>query len=270
MAATTGLETHQLQTTIRFIQGYRYLDRCGETLIRLENSLADGWIPVETTPASGAIKNDLLGMVATFNSSGMTVLQQEFVSFEHFRDQTCKLYETLWRTLELENINAPTAKVVLQKGFKDGTIEDAQDYLRGLNLCTPRPDLLAFMDGPANAVDFTLVTEKDDTWSGVPVHRRRRLQAMVIRQEKHAAFDDRLLQRTRLLPQRQREAMAGLMELRRRHPEVAPVAAQLDLEDSLETEFRAKEFDLPGLLEQTWQWAEKFKTEASRWQKNNA
>jgi hypothetical protein len=270
MAATTGLEIHQLQTTIRFVQGYRFLDRCGETLIRLEQTLAEGWIPVETTPASGAIKNDLLGMVATFNSSGMTVLQREFVSFEHFRDQACKLYETLWRTLELENINAPGMNVVLQKGFRDGVIEEAEAYVRRLSLCTPRPELLAFMDGPQSATDFTLVTEKADTWNGVPVHRRRRLQAATVRQEKQPAFDDRLLQRTRLLSKRQREAMAALVELRRRHPELAPVAAQLSLEEALEAEFRAKEFDLPGLLEQTWQWAEQFKTEVSRWQKNNA
>src|SRR5215213_5985905 len=100
--AASGLEPHQLVATIRFIQGYRYLDRCGETLIRLEQTLAEGWIPTETTPASGTMKNDLLGMVVGFNSGSMTVQQSEFLSFEHFRDQTCKVYETLWRTLEID------------------------------------------------------------------------------------------------------------------------------------------------------------------------
>ena len=46
------------------------------------------------------------------------------------------------------------------------------------------------------------------------------------------------------------------MKLRKQHPEVAPVAAQLDVEHSFETEFSTKAFDLPGFLGDAWKWAE--------------
>jgi hypothetical protein len=88
------------------------------------------------------------------------------------------------------------------------------------------------------------------------VHRRRRLQSQVIRQEKQPPFDERLLRRTRQLGDRQQDAIAALLKLRRQHPEIAPVAIQLDMEHYFETEFSADGFDFPTFLEQGWQWLE--------------
>ena len=80
MAESAGFSILRLQLGIRFVQGYRYLDRCGEALIRLENSLAEGWIPAEATPTAGALKNAVLGMDVTFNSLGLGILQTDFIS----------------------------------------------------------------------------------------------------------------------------------------------------------------------------------------------
>jgi len=46
------------------------------------------------------------------------------------------------------------------------------------------------------------------------------------------------------------------MALRKRHPDVAPVAAQIELEHSFESEFSSKAFDLPKFLGDAWKWAE--------------
>ena len=45
-----SFDTTEFRASVRFVQGYRYLDRCGEALIKLENSLHEGWIPTEPTP----------------------------------------------------------------------------------------------------------------------------------------------------------------------------------------------------------------------------
>src|SRR5712691_1580952 len=99
MSVSTGFETHAIHFTLRFVQGYRYLDRCGECMVRLENNLAEGWIPHESTRTSGTLRNDTLGMIAQFNSDALSVQQMEFMSFEHFRAQVCRMYETLWPVL---------------------------------------------------------------------------------------------------------------------------------------------------------------------------
>lgn len=256
MPDSSPFQVRQLQASIRLIQGYRYLDRCGEALIKLENVLAEGWLPIEPTPKAGGLKNDQLGMTAIFNSDSMTTAQAEFISFEHFFDQTCKVFDTLWQTLEVKRIHVPSIKVVSQKGFKDDELEEASQYLLNLRLCDPHSGLVTLIGGKTDALDFVLVTSEDVEWNQEQVHRRRRLQSQVIRQERQPPFDERLLRRSRQLPSQQRDAIAALMTLRRQHPKVYPVAAQLDLEHAFETEFSAEAFDLPTFLRQGWDWAE--------------
>lgn len=82
MPDNSPFQVHAIQASIRFIQGYRYLDRCGEALVKLENTLADGWIPSETSPKAGVLKNDQLSMTASFSSESMTIQQAESISFE--------------------------------------------------------------------------------------------------------------------------------------------------------------------------------------------
>ncbi|HTU93569.1 MAG TPA: hypothetical protein VMF69_26045 [Gemmataceae bacterium] len=256
MAGSSPFQVHRILATIRFIQGYRYLDRCGEALVKLENVLTEGWLPTEPSPKAGGMKNDQLGMTASFNSEGMTTSQAEFISFEHFIDQTCKVFDTLWQTFEIKRISSPTILVVFQKGFKDDELEEAAQYLISLRLCVPHTGLIGLMEGMAHALDFVLLTTEDMEWNEERVHRRRRMQSQVIRQERQPPFDERLLRRSRQLASKQRDAIAALMKLRRKHPEVSPVAAQLDLEHSFETELSAEVFDLPSFLQQGWEWAE--------------
>jgi hypothetical protein len=256
MPATSPFLTHAIQLTIRFIQGYRYLDRCGEALVKLENVLEKGWIPTEPTPQGGALKNDQLGMALTFNTEAMIVHQSLFISFDTFLDQACKAYDILWQTFEVKRINSPTARFILQKGFDEDAVDEAARYMLGMNLCKPGPDVGTLLGGNATALDLVLVSAEDLEWREDRVHRRRRIATSVVRQEKQVPFDQRMLARTRQLGDRQREAIRALMKLKRNMPDIAPVAAQVDLENTFETEFNAEEFDLPAFLEDSWRWSE--------------
>jgi hypothetical protein len=267
MSGQTGFETHAIHATVRFIKGYRYLDHCGEALIKLENILAEGWIPLESSPKGGNLKNDKLGMSVLFNADSLTVQQTEFISYEHYRDQTCKIYDTLWQTFEIERINVPVVKIVLQKGFNEGQTDEAARYMMDLNLVNPNEKIVALLGGQKNALDSTLVTVHELIYNNQPVQCRRRMEISVVRQEKQPPFDMRLLQRARLLPERQRQAMTALLQLKRQHPDIAPVAAQVDLENSLEAEFDAEGFDMPAFLEQSWNWAEKIRTDLPSFQR---
>jgi hypothetical protein len=255
VTTAAALEFQHLLLTVRFVQGYRYLDRCGETLVKLEKVLDNGWLPHEPLPTSGTLRNDVLGMTAAFNSSSMTVQQGEFISTEKFTDQVCKLFETIWRTLEIEAVLSPAAMVRLQRGFAEDKVDDAERYMRDLRIIEPNPEIVSALGGNLNALESVVVTGESVVWSGVQADRRRRLQASVVRQEKQNPFDNRLLSRVKLLPARQQEAMAGLRWLRSHLPETFPVAAQFDLEHSMEGEFATKSFDLPGFLDDTWSWA---------------
>lgn len=264
MSRQAGLQPSSISSTIRFIQGYRYLDRCGEALVRLEKVLDSGWIPDQFVPTGGAMRNDELGMTARFSSESMTVGQTEFIDFEHFKDQTCRIYDTLRDTLEIRQINAPTLRGIFQKGFDEEETAEAEKYVRELALCVPTPEVLSLLEGSQSALQYTIVTEDDISWDDLSIHRRRRLNVSVVRQKRQPTFDDRLLKRVRLLSKGQQQAMSALSRLRKQHSEVSPVAAQFDVETSFETELSCERFRLPQFLEELWQWLEEVHKEIPR------
>ena len=244
--AIADLQPTQFVFTVRFDQGYRFLDRCGNALIRLENILDAGWIQGEIAPTGGQLRNFTLGMGAKFNSESLTVAQSEFLSFEHFLDQTCKIYDILRSTFEIKQIHAPVLRVIYQIGFSEA--DSAEELLRRLKLCRPEPDLLATLDGDEAAFNFTLCMQKDVAWQGIQTKQRKRIDVKVVRQERQPYFDERLMQRAALLSPRNRDAMRSLRELRRQHSMIAETAAQFEVENLLESDFNSGTFDLAEFM----------------------
>ncbi len=252
MSTANRLDVVRLSSTIRFVQGYRYLDRCGEAIVRLENTTDEGWIPGEITPSSGHLQNWRLGMGARFDSESMTVHQREHISFEHFKDQTCRIYEILWKTFDIEKILSPTLRVVLQIGFED--LDDANKRALSLGLCKPDNEILDILGGKVSAIEYTVCTETDVVRDGNPVVQRRRLELHVVRQERQPDFDERVLRRLPLLPAAQQNALGHLVRLRRHYPRIAPAAVEFDLENCSEGQLLTRTFDLSGFLEESWGW----------------
>jgi len=210
--ATTELQPTRFDFTLRFDQGYRYLDRCGEAIIRLESTLDPGWIPGEVSPTGGQLRNFTLGLGANFNVASMNVNQSEFLSFPHFMDQTCKIFEVLRSTFEVKRVLTPVVRVICQIGFSE--LADAQSQLRSLRLSRLDPNFLKEFGGKEDALDFTLTTYEDATWEGGTARRRRRIDVKVIQQERLPYFDERIMHRLPLVPKRYHEAIRGIRELR--------------------------------------------------------
>lgn len=253
MPVSKALQVVKLASTVRFVQGYRYLDRCGEALIRLEDALDEGWIPGEVRPQGGQMRNYRLGMAARFDSESLSVRQSEYLSFEHFCDQTCKTYDILWKTFDIEKALTPSLQVMLQVGFDE--LAAATAHALKYDLWTPKQSILQRMGGDKSALSITLCTEADVMRGGAPGVQRNRLDFQVIRQETQPDFDERVMRRLPLLPVGHQEALGPLMRLRRQHPRVAPAAVQFDLESSCEGEFLTRSFDLAAFLTDSWEWA---------------
>ena len=255
--ATDGLRPHQIAATVRFVRGYRFLDRCGEALLQLEDKMGEGWIPNEASPRNGVMKNDALRMVVSFNSELMTIQQDATPSFEHFQDAACRAFDIIKRTLELERVIAPSCKVVYQKGFDDDQLEEARRWIAAIGICAVQSDVIALLGGKQDSLDFALLTSDSLIWDGQAVDQRRRLASLIVRQERQAPFDERLLRRVKMLPQNQRDAMVALTKLRRQLPDVLPLAVQIELEHVFETEFNTRILDYPGFIQEALDWARK-------------
>lgn len=87
----------------RYNQGYRYLDRCGETMIELENK-AKGWIAGEAVPISGQMANDAENMFFTFNSSKLDISQHyaDISNYKNFIDYLYKFFDITRKNLGLK------------------------------------------------------------------------------------------------------------------------------------------------------------------------
>ena len=112
------IELHQISSTLRFIQGYRFLDRCGEAVINLEERLDSGLIPGELKPTGGTMVNHECGMRARFDSESVSITQQEYLDFDLFLDQSCRTYETLCQTFEIGRMNTPSLNVACKKASR--------------------------------------------------------------------------------------------------------------------------------------------------------
>jgi hypothetical protein len=259
MSTPTQFSLYSLQVSVRFIQGYRYLDRCGDCLIRLEEALDDGWITHETSPTSGSMKNDPQGMSITFNSEGLNVRQAEYLMFDTFKDQSCKAYDILSRTLTIERVSAPTMRIWYQKGFDENQEDDAEQYLLNMSLCKTDAKLLEAMGGRQAAMQFTIITEHAGLLNDASVDWRRRLQANVVKQVRQQNFDSRFLQRTRALGKKQGDAIRAMQAMKKRQPDLAPIAVQLEVEASLDMELSTRELIMPDFITQSKEWADELK-----------
>jgi hypothetical protein len=179
---------HEVALSVRFIQGYRFLDRCGEALVRLEEVLDKEWIPAEATPKGGAIKNDAVAATASFNSDSLLIQGFEFFDLSWFRDQASKIYSVIREAFRIDRINVPTLRIVLQKGFEDVDVDGASQYLAAMNLCTPSETVLRMAGGKNEALEFVLITKTNLAWEGEQVRQRRRIAASVVQQVKTAWF----------------------------------------------------------------------------------
>lgn len=250
----TRLEPAQFAFTVRFDRGYRFLDLCGEAIIRLEDTLDPGWIPGETLPTGGTLHNLTLGLATRFDSLSLNVTQTEFMSFEHFLDQTCKIYEVVRCTFEIDRVLTPVFRAIYQQGFPD--VDAAGQFLQVLGLCLPDATLVKELGGTQSALDFAICTNADESWQKSPTRVRNRFDARVIRQERQPFFDERIMLRLPLVSQRYHEAVAEMRKLRRQHSKISEIAVQFDIEKSLESEFNSKILDLPGFLTMSYQWAQ--------------
>lgn len=258
MSAPNPFRVHEFALTIRYPRGYRYLDRCGQVMLQLETTLQEGWLVAETTPKSGNLRHDSLGMGLAINTTTFACRQNEFISRDAFFDQSLKAFQVVTEILEIDAVLSPSLRVTLEKGYPaDDEVRAEQDLIR-YGLFTSHPRVTDFLGGPITSIGIVETAEVHGEFWGVVGTRRRRLEARVIRQVHHLPYDERLLARAKLLPARQREALAALMTLRTKMPPVSPIAIQVYLESTCEGEFPRHDFDLPEFMLGETDWAESF------------
>jgi hypothetical protein len=250
---TTDLNPTHYAFYVRFDQGYRYLDKCGEAIIRLEDKLQEGWLPGGIDPNGANLRNFALGMSTRFNYVGMETVQTEFLAFDIFLDQTCRIYETLLTTFGIKRILTPTLRSIYQLGFSNA--DDADEVLLGLKLCSLDESIMQELSGKTSSVALTMVAEENVTWNRGRVKARKRLDAKVIKQERQPQFDERIMMRLKQIPERYHGSLEKLRSIRRQHSQQAEIAIQFDLEYAFDSELSGTTFATKDFISAAGAWS---------------
>lgn len=256
--ASSPFEYHSVISSVRLVQGYRYLDLCGEAIIQLEKSLHKDWIPTEAAPKGGMLRNDTLGMATGFNAESITIQQTEYLDKTVFIEQSSLIVDVLRRTFGVNRLVGPSISISYQRQFNDESVSDADRNLREMKVFNESDKLKAALGGETTSMSFTALRSTRDTWRGIPITGLvRKLEGKVVKQVARQPYDDRLIKRAGLLPQRQRDALLGLNALMQKERRQYSVAVQVDLETLFEGEFDFKEFLIHDFYTDAYDWAAK-------------
>lgn len=259
--ATSRFEEHQFRLTVRFVQGYRYLDRAGEAMIKLEDALHTDWLPNDPAPAGGHMRNDTLGMMVAFNTEAVTVQQSEVVSFDHFRQEACIIIDVLRSVFQINRFHSPALMCTYQCPFGAGEEAAAEAKIKELGLIDESNRLEKGLGGKPESYHIVARAVVAKQWEQIPIPVSRRVEAKVIRQIEQKPIDTRVIRRATLLPEKQRDALLGANRLINMHPHIASLAAELNLETSLEGEIDFKEFSAFDFITTSHEWSLQAKRE---------
>lgn len=99
----TDLLLQKIVFEARYKQGYRFLDRCGETMIEVENKIK-GWIAGEAVPTGGTMVNEAENMFFNFNSSKFDLAQHyaDISNYKNFIDCSYEFFDITKNNLGLK------------------------------------------------------------------------------------------------------------------------------------------------------------------------
>lgn len=211
-----------LTCEVVYAGGYRYLDRCGQTMLDLE-ALDDGWIPGEVTPASGRMHQLTHDRVLDFNTRSMSLAQEESDDEKGFLTTAARAFGVIRANLGLE--------VFVRLGIRYQYLlaaessEEAEKGLARLKLVSPSDALTGLFGNQIDNRAFTFGREATGQSEGL------RMEVSVVRREKGRVPPSLLKTHPRKLPKNQREALlARLQEFEqfRKDPRFA-IAVDLDV-----------------------------------------
>jgi hypothetical protein len=251
--ASTPFSVHEITATIHFVRGYRYLDVCGETLLKLLDELGDDWLTNDPTPQSGILRNPAESLTLQFNSSAMSVTQSNAINFDRFCEASTSAYEVIWQQLGLDTVHLPVFRVIFERPFEDVTA--AQTYLDSFHLFQARQELRDVMAGEVTASNFSFCTERDSTINDLAVRCRQRIAMNIVKRTTTLSkIDSRLLRRSGQLPVRERKAVDSALKELKRSGDISPWAVQMDLERSFESDLPTRGFPARKFIEDAWAW----------------
>ncbi len=205
---------------IRYERGYRYLDRCGEAMLILQELLPSEtqktWMPDEIAPSGARLKCPDLDTMVYFDSARLVVDQNPASGTDEFP----RICQYVWSTIKGRFDLRDIVRVGYRSFYMVAT--DSIDEAEALSVkMSPFGEWVRSLNEEATACEATCVYENAERSAGYRLSLRPSFRV-----EAPLQIDPRLQTPPRLLAQGQREALQSQRQ-RRAQREKEPLAGLL-------------------------------------------
>ena len=205
---------------LRYAAGYRYLDRCGETLIEIEERLP-GWIPQEIKPSGGQLVNLDKDISFSFDSYRLNASQENPKKTDDFQEQVASLTDIICKNLGLSSYIRIGVRFYFL--FPADSIEQAEKLVHQTNFVSISPKLIETFGPSVRAQKHIIIFEDGN--------EGRRIEFGGVRREEGKVPPQLLSVEPRLLPKGQREALVKKLQETKRYGEDPRFALQFDVDN---------------------------------------
>lgn len=225
----------KLAFELRYAKGHRYLDRCGETLIEIEEKLPK-WIPQEINPSGGLLANLEKDISFSFDSYRLAATQENPITTTDFQEYVTPLVDIVCKSLGLSEFIRIGVRFYFL--FPAESTERAEQMVRQTKFVNITSDMVQTCGPNITAQSHVVVFENGN--------EGRRIEIGGVRRE-HGKLAPKLLTvQPRFLPKGQREALLRKTQETKRHEEDPRFAMLLDV-DNYEQE--PESFNLRAFIE---------------------
>jgi hypothetical protein len=226
---------NKLMFELRYAQGHRYLDRCGETIIEIEDH-APGWISREVTPSGGGLIHMEKDIAFTFSSYKLDAGQDDPKDTRGFCEQVGLLTDIVCKILGISTYIRIGVRFIFL--YPAASMEEAEELVRRSKVVVPDPKLVEMFGEGLRAQKHIFIFEKGQAG--------RRVEIGGLRREEGKLPPELLSTEPKNLPKGQREALARKLMETKRYSEAPRFSLQVDVDNY---EYDPESFDVRSFIE---------------------
>jgi hypothetical protein len=217
----------------KYKQGYRYLDRCGETMIEIENKLKN-WLAKDVSPSSGRMNNAVEKMIFNFSSLKLDLVQYDVKDLDTgiFISDSKKMFDIVCSNLGIKEF----IRFGLRYWFLYplNSIEDGRKILSKSKIFSVNNNIEKLFGKRLKDTSVVIILEEKDKKQSFG----HRISLSVVHKEgidyENEGKDEFLTTPPHKLPRGQREALSAQLERKAREAKEPSIAMLVDIDSYVE------------------------------------
>ena len=167
----------QLVFEARYFKGYRYLDRCGETMLDIESKV-EGWSARDASPQSGNMINEEKGITFSFSSNKLNLVRDRIQNMDSndFFSHSKSILNIVSENLGINEFDLFGVRYWFFYPVK--TLEEGRKILSNCKIYSVRSDIEKIFNKSIKDTSIVIILEEENIGYRIAisiVHKEERL-----------------------------------------------------------------------------------------------